>query len=713
MGYLFKANKHSKLSLITILTIIIVVPLFSFGNQTKIDSLNKVLTKTNNDSIIYHVCTNLGLQWETLDFDSAMVFYNNCIDIAHKNTWNTKEAQALINIAYAHIYVQHSNDAEAFLLEGLKLYIKANDSIGIMNTYYNLGYFYGIFENFPKSIEHFRKAEELAVDLNHNKRLVDIYNNLGLMYNYTGLYDKANTYNFKSLKLSKKIGDKSVGNTHLNIGLNYFEEGNREKSLEHNLKALSIFQESGEKPYIALSLKNIGDNYSSKNQDSALKYYNKAYVIYQELNDAESIARHFLVIGNIYYAQKNIVDANKNYHKAIDRFPEKGSRRLLFAIYANIVKLNLYMIDSTTTNRHQLLNETLNYAQKMNQIALETGSHIMRTESYEKLYKTYSQIGNTKLALKYADKYIISKDSLFSEQKQKTITELQTKYETEKKEFEILALNSDKKLISAKLIQNDLRQKKQVIMIYVLIGGFLLVVIFLFVIYKFYHQTKEANSKLVLQNMVISKQKEEKEVLLKEIHHRVKNNLQIVSSLLNLQTKNIKDESFLSVIADGQNRIKAMALIHQRLYQNKNISTINIKEYTSQLLNQIAGLYPELSKVKREIISNDIELDIDTAIPIGLILNELITNAYKYAFTNKTGIITISIKQNVHDYELEVHDNGTGLPADFNMSTANSIGLRLVSRFSRQLYGKSTYKYADGSKFMITFKDTISRKETE
>ena len=706
MGYSFRANKHSRISLLTILIIMVVMPHFSFANQTKIDSLNKILTKPNNDSIIYHVYTNLGLQWESIDFDSAMVFYNNCIDIADKNSWNAKEAQALINIAYAHIYVRHSKDAEAFLLEGLELYIKAKDSMGIMNTYYNLGYFYGIFENFPKSTENFRKAEAYALNLNHNKRLVDIYNNLGLMYNYTGLYDKANTYNFKSLKLSEKIGDKSIGNTHLNIGLNYFKEGNLEKSLEHHSKALNIFRESGEKPYIALSLKNIGDDYFGKNQDSALKYYNKAYVIYQELNDVESIARHFLVIGNINFAQKNFVDANKNYRKAIDMFPEKGSRRLLFSIYANIVKLNLYITGYTTINRHQLLNETLNYAQKMNQIALELGSYSMEVDSYEKLYKTYSKIGNTTLALKYADKYIISKDSLFSEQKQKTISELHTKYETEKKELEIQTLNSDKELISLKLIQNDLRHKKQMIMIYVLVGGFLLVAIFLSVIYKFYQKTKEANTKL-------SKQKEEKEVLLKEIHHRVKNNLQIVSSLLNLQTKNIKDESFLSVITDGQNRIKAMALIHQRLYQNKNISTINIKEYTSQLLNQIAGLYPELSEVKREIISNDIELDIDTAIPIGLILNELITNAYKYAFTNKTGIITISIKQNAHDYILEVHDNGVGLPADFNISTTNSIGLRLVSRLSRQLYGKSTYKYADGCKFMITFKDTISRKETE
>lgn len=682
-----------------------------YGNQAKIDSLNRVLEEASHDSTIYRAYLNLGYQLESINFDSAMVFYNSSIDIAEKNNWTSKKAQALINIGSAYMYVQHSKDALYFLLVGLELYIEANDSIGIMNSYYNLGYFYGIFEDFPKSIENFRKAEKFALELNHEKRLAGIYNNLGLMYNYIGLYDKANTYNFKSLKLSEEIGDKSVGYTHLNIGLNYQKEGNLEKSLEHHFKALTIFQESGEKRHIALCYKNIGDDYSDHNQDSAIKYFNKAYLIYRKLNDVESISRHFMVIGNLNMEQNNITDAALNYQKAIDILPEDGSRKLLFAIYSNIIDLNLDLVDSTSVNKTNLINKTISYGKKMNQIALELGSFIMETESYEKLYKAYIKTGNSKQAIKYAELYIIAKDSLFSEQKQKTITELQTKYETERKELEIQVLNSDKELISTQLTQNDLRQKKQMIMIYVLIGGFLLVMIFLFTIYKFYRQTKKVNSKLITQNNIISKQKEEKEVLLKEIHHRVKNNLQIISSLLNLQTKNIEDTSMLSAMADGQNRIMAMALIHQKLYENKDISSINFMDYASQLLNQIAGLYPELSNVKREVVANNIELDIDTAVPIGIILSELITNAYKYAFKNTEGSIVITLKQSEHDYQLEVQDNGPGLPIDFDLSKTSSIGLHLVRRLSRQLYGSSSYKYIDGSKFIITFKDTFGRKE--
>lgn len=713
MGYLVKAKKNSKLGLLIVFMISVMMSYSSFGKQTKIDSLNWALTKINNDSIRYDIYLNLGLQWEAMDFDSAMVFYHNCIDIADKNYWTAKKAQAFINIGFAYMYSKHSKEAEEPLLVGLNLYIEANDSLGIMRSYYNLGYFYGIIEDFPKSIENLLRAEEFALGLNHEKLLASIYNNLGLIYNYSGQYDLANNYNFKSLNISETNGDKSVGKTHINIGLNYHEEGNFEKSIEHHFIALAIFQESNKKPNIALSFKNIGDDYFDYNLDSAVRYYKKAYLIYQELNDFESISRYFMVMGNINYQQNNYKLAASNYRKAIDVFPADGSKKLLFSIYSNVINLDLCLADSANVNKVHLLRETISYSRKMNEIALDLGSFIMKTESYEKLYKTYIKTGDSKLAIKYAEKYINAKDSLFSEQKQKTITELQTKYETDKKELEINLLNTENELINTRLLQSDSKRKVQLITIYALIIGFLLVVIFLFFIVKFYRQTKRSNNKLIGQNIIISKQKEEKEVLLKEIHHRVKNNLQLISSLLNLQTKTIDDESIVSAITDGQSRIEAMVLIHQKLYQDDNISNIDFKDYTLQLLNQISGLYPELKDVKREVIASNIKLDIDTSVPIGLILNELITNAYKYSFPNKKGTIIITLEKDLADYTLMVHDSGPGLPKDFDASSTSSIGLRLVRRLSRQLYGTSNYEYDNGSKFIINFTDTIGRRKKE
>ena len=222
----------------------------------------------------------------------------------------------------------------------------------------------------------------------------------------------------------------------------------------------------------------------------------------------------------------------------------------------------------------------------------------------------------------------------------------------------------------------------------------------------------KSRQKLQKANAAIEKSLSEKEVLLKEIHHRVKNNLQVVSSLLDLQSRGIDDEKALSTFMEGQNRVKAMALIHQKLYQNENLATIDFAEYADQLMNELATIYPTAGGVKTKISANgDARFDIDTAVPLGLILNELISNAYKYAFKENKGELSVSVTSlGEGKHQLTVADSGEGLPADFDLTKARSLGLRLVRRLSKQLYGSAEYYYEQGSKFIITFTDTLERK---
>lgn len=167
---------------------------------------------------------------------------------------------------------------------------------------------------------------------------------------------------------------------------------------------------------------------------------------------------------------------------------------------------------------------------------------------------------------------------------------------------------------------------------------------------------------------------EEKETLLREIHHRVKNNLQIISSLLNIQSDNIEDPTLLSNIREGQNRVQAMSLIHQNLYQSEHLSNVDIENYLKELVVYLSEMFEkDGKKINVEIEANHIEFDIDTAIPLGLIVNELVSNAYKYAFENQAnGKIKIDIKAlNEVEYELNVNDDGKGLPSDFDPTKAN------------------------------------------
>ena len=162
------------------------------------------------------------------------------------------------------------------------------------------------------------------------------------------------------------------------------------------------------------------------------------------------------------------------------------------------------------------------------------------------------------------------------------------------------------------------------------------------IIFARYRVTQRQKQVIEVTNKELDARNAEKEVLLKEIHHRVKNNLQIISSLLDLQSKDIDDEGALSAVADGQSRVKSMALIHQKLYQTEDIATVDFGSYATDLCSQLAALYPDMDNTKLDIEGNGIELDIDTAIPLGLILNELVTNAFKYGINSqRTGNLSV------------------------------------------------------------------------
>jgi PAS domain S-box-containing protein len=196
----------------------------------------------------------------------------------------------------------------------------------------------------------------------------------------------------------------------------------------------------------------------------------------------------------------------------------------------------------------------------------------------------------------------------------------------------------------------------------------------------------------------------EKEVLLKEIHHRVKNNLQVISSLLNLQIGSLKDARDIEVFKESQNRVKSMALIHERLYQSGNLARIDFKEYLSSLVGHLSRSYP-IGEVSFEEDVDELMLEIDTAIPCGLIVNELVSNALKHAFVGRSGgkvQVTLHALENQH-CRLTVNDNGVGFPPGIEYRDASTLGLQLVNVLTGQLNGSLDITVANGTTFVITF----------
>lgn len=248
---------------------------------------------------------------------------------------------------------------------------------------------------------------------------------------------------------------------------------------------------------------------------------------------------------------------------------------------------------------------------------------------------------------------------------------------------------------------------------------FIVGTVFVFLI--FYVRTKRlVKAKEMLEHTVIQRTTElknalgERELLLKEIHHRVKNNLQVISGLLELQKEEMTDDAVKAAFNEGQSRVRSVALIHQNLYQQDNLSSIQFKLFISDLVKYLADVFEEKNNFMTvEVTGIDEEFDIDTAVPLGLIINELLTNAYKYVSTSvKNAKVVLQLsKMSDNEYELIYSDNGAGIKDDINFETAHSLGMRLIKGLIAQLGGTVVYKYNKGSVFIIQFKNSEARRK--
>jgi two-component sensor histidine kinase len=251
------------------------------------------------------------------------------------------------------------------------------------------------------------------------------------------------------------------------------------------------------------------------------------------------------------------------------------------------------------------------------------------------------------------------------------------------------------------------------------ISLFFLVVFIFLLIYKL-RVNKLEKDKLRLESLVQKRTNslyealEDRELLLKEIHHRVKNNLQVISGLLQLQKDELQNEEAQAAINEGQSRVGSIALIHQNLYQNKDLGNIEFKTFLIDLTKQVADLYQnENRKIELNLNLDELFIDIDTAVPLGLILNELLTNTYKYAFVD-TYQIKVDIKliqTEKGKYQLTYKDNGPGLKENPDFENAKTLGINLIGGLAKQLSGTAVYEFDGGSKFIISLKDSKLRKQ--
>lgn len=678
------------------------------AQQGKIDSLRNELGACSADSICVDHMLQLGDLYRRVQPDSTDYWYEQALKRAGDGL--LLRGRALLAMGKHRFRVQRDSIALTYLKEAQTSFRKTDALSYLSDAVLSEGRYYVHFGPVEKAITLMKEAVVLADSAGNNFIAAIAHSNMGVLFYQQGRFPEAIENMVASVDYRKKGNLPVSSGLLLNIGATHIQDENYEQAINYYRQGLEVSLKEENKPVTRIAYQNMGAAFTKLTMlDSAIANLDRAQTINIELNDSSGISTYHTSIGDILKLQSNLDKVIVSYQKASVTLPTTAPAWQ--RMYASLNLANAHLDKSAGSNKTQL-RLAIRHARQAYQLASEANLTKNKGEAAGVLYRALRGLNQPKAALQYVDEYLAMRDSLLSEERIQAVADVQARYEAERKELEIEFLSQQNEIKAENLEQAEALQTNQQLIIVLMGIAIIGTGVLLQWNYRIYLQKKKANTELSSKNEIISKQNEEKEILLKEIHHRVKNNLQVVSSLLDLQSGSVEDESVLLALEDGQSRVKAMALIHQKLYQNENIGSISFQEYAQQLCANLASIYASKNEVNIIVDGSDAALDIDTAIPLGLILNELVSNALKYAFDQKKkGQLNVQLKEKESGiFEMTVRDSGPGLPADFNLAKARSLGLRLVRRLSKQLYGSSTYHFDGGAQFLVTFKETSPRK---
>ena len=531
------------------------------------------------------------------------------------------------------------------------------------------------FEFCNKAIEHAKKTNQKEFEAYAYGYLGEIEGKLG---NHSKSIDalimSANTFR----KLHKAHHEAYALGA---IGVTFMREGDLVNATKYYNQSLQLFNEHNDTASVANTLLNIGEAYRvSEFSDSAMSFCQQGIDIIELYSDRKNpkIEKCYATLkGNIglIHLQNGQFDvAEDKLNSAVSYFKlNKDFYR--WSVYQNGLG-KLHILKGDTKKGEALVKESLELA-KRNQMKEQIRDFSLDLSLF------YERRKNTEKALNYYKQYKIYDDSLKNIETVRKIEQQQSQFQLSKKEEEITILNRINKL------QRNLA--------FVLSASVLAFIVLIFILFQANSKIKLTNKLLNEQKLIIETREKEKALLLRELNHRVKNNLQMVSSLLNLHARQLKDHpAAAEALLAGRYRVEALTLIHQKLYRDDVDTKIDIKDYIHELSkNLVQNFGPEF------ILTLDLEsfaMKIDKAIPLGLIINELVTNSLKYGgLNNNEPLLKISIKNYKNEVLLCIRDNGQGLPNDFDLTKSTSFGLKLVNSLVRQLGGSITYQKEEGA----------------
>lgn len=678
------------------------------ADNPTLDSLRTALAASSSEMDRASTLVSIGMEFGTETPDSALHYFELAQGIPNLSASQLGKMYA--GLGLVHDRLNHDSLSIHYHLLCFEQQTLAKDTAEMASAAQRTGRMLINTGKQQEAIPWLHNAIELAAAVDAASTAAIAYSNLGIAHYYSGDVLSASEafiaavhwYDTHNMEVSAALL--------INLSAINRELTDWAGARKYAERALQIALADSNISLARMCYQNIGTIHTQlKSYDLAEEYLNKANEINLQRNDSSHISRYYTGMADNYQAQGDIEATIIHYLQAKQTLPATAEPRQLMFAYLNLARA--YNEQAAGTNK-AYLSLAVENALIAHEMADNIGLTKNKSECSELLFRAYAALNEPGKAVHYGTEFIAIHDSLLTEEKVNAVAELHQRYEAEKREAEIEALSAQNAIKSENLKQADELQANQRLIIILLGLGIGLTALLLVWIFRINRQRQKANAILADKNTTIEAQNQEKETLLKEIHHRVKNNLQVISSLLDLQSDNIEDATALSALEDGQSRVRSMALIHQFLYQKEDIGSIPFSDYARDLARQIASVYTDVKPIDLQLADSTLTLDIDTAVPIGLILNELITNAYKHAFHAGNGTkLRIELTETSEgNFELLVADNGPGLPADFNLAKTSSLGLRLVRRLSMQLYGTANYSSDGGAQFRVLFKSTAQRE---
>ena len=692
-----------------ILTFIILFLInFNYSQNRKIiDSLQIEISKKQNFPSLIENYYLLANEFRRFDIEKTIEINQKIWELSKKNNFEKGFAHFFLIKSSILIFTQKYELSRINIRKASDIYLKVKDTIGYLDSQYNLAFALSKLNKSKESLEIIKDAIDFSKSKKYKFQMGKLYYCLGGNYYDNNFLKNSLFYYNKSISFFREsnIDNKLIlSSCYSQIAMIYISTKQFDKALEYMKISIKYARNKNQNINEILRLYSILSSIyiNIKDYNSANKYIQIVIKKSKLISDKEVLIYNTNLLASINFLQKqyDLSIENSNQSIAISENEEDkidGTQNLgncYFAIgqYQKAIEFQKKIIN--------LINKSEN--KEVDQITYFT--------IYEEIAKTENALGNYKKAYEYSLLNKEISDKILNEEKTSRINELQTSFEVSEKE------NALKNSLNEKQ-KKDIKIQKQNYYITIISAILLSTILLIFLLTRIYLINKKKNKQLLSKNIIIEKTNaelnqskitlekllSEKDVLLKEIHHRVKNNLQLIISLLNIQSRNENSMSTSEFVEKSLARITSMSLVHQNLYQNENIEKVNFNEYLKNLTHSISNSFSEKEdKIVVNIECEEVYFNIETAIPLGLIINELMCNIYKHAFPNsENGKIDISVKKDNNNYQISISDNGIGYDEQKNKSS--TMGMKLVNLLSNQINGTFQKIQSDKTEFLIQF----------